>query len=48
MWLMRGTGGWSVVWIYVVNDRDWWHAVSSMVINLISIKGTVLLDKMSW
>ena len=47
MWLMIGTGGWSVGWIYVVNDRDWWHAVLSMVMNWISIRGTVLLDKMS-
>jgi hypothetical protein len=24
MWLMIGTGGWSVGWVYVVDDRDWW------------------------
>lgn len=34
-------------WIYVVDGRDRWQAVLSMVMNLISIKGTVLLDKMS-
>jgi len=36
-----------VDWIYVVDDRDGWKAVMSMVMNLISIKGTLLLDKMS-
>lgn len=34
-------------WIYVVDDRNWWQAVLSMVLNLISIKGTVLLDEMN-
>ena len=34
-------------WIYVVGDRDQWQAVLGMVMNLISIKGTVLLDRMS-
>jgi hypothetical protein len=34
--------------MYVVDGRDWWQAVLRVVMNLISGKGTVLLDKMSY